>query len=185
MKLRFLSGAFALALSATAAFADGIMVSDPYARTSTMMSKSGAAFMVLMNHTHTDDTLIAARSDVAERVELHTHIADENGVMKMREVEGGIPVAAHGETALERGGLHVMFLGLNRSLEQGDMIDVVLVFEHAGEVAVQIPVDLERQPKHGMTMDHSNMDHSNMDHSTMDHGESHDGHADQDDKPSN
>lgn len=159
---RTLFGAVALALTSTVALADGIMINDPYARASTMMSKSGAAFMGIMNHTGADQTLVAAQSDVAQRVELHTHKEDANGVMRMMEVEGGIPVPAGETVMLQRGGLHVMFLGLTRTLEQGDKIDLTLTFEPGGDVAVTVPVDLERKPMHGGHGSHG----------------SHDGHSD-------
>ncbi|PIE11848.1 MAG: copper-binding protein [Rhodobacterales bacterium] len=171
MKTSLFGAAVALTF-ASVAFADGLSVTDPYARASAMMSTSGAAFMVLHNDTDTDDTLIAARADgVAERIELHTHIEDENGVMQMREVEGGIPVPAHGMTELKRGGLHVMFLGITEPFEQGDMIDLTLVFEHGGEVEIDVPVDLERKEGDMAPMDHSTMNHGEMDHSKMDHGQ--------------
>ncbi|HBS50428.1 MAG TPA: copper-binding protein [Rhodobacteraceae bacterium] len=138
---------FALALPG---FAE-IAVKDPYARVSTMMSKSGAAFMVLENSGDSDDRLVSAASDVAERVELHTHKSDESGVMRMMEVEEGFAIPAGGSHALARGGDHVMFLGLTRSLEHGDTVTVTLTFEQAGDVEVEIPVDLERKPMHGQT----------------------------------
>ena len=127
----------------------GITVSDPYARASTMMSSSGAAFMVIENHTGADDLLVSAASDIAERVELHTHVADANGVMQMIEVPEGFVIPAGGSHALQRGADHVMFLGLTRPLAQGDIIPVTLTFETAGEVVVEVPVDLERKPMHG------------------------------------
>lgn len=145
------------------AFAEGIMVKDAYARASTMMSKSGAAFMVFENMTDNDDRLIAAASDVAERVELHTHLQDANGVMQMVEVKEGFPIPAHGEHALARGGDHVMFLGLNRSLEQGDIVTLTLTFEKAGEMTVEVPVDLERKPMHGAMNPNMNMGGMKMD----------------------
>lgn len=138
---------FALALPG---FAE-IAVKDPYARVSTMMSKSGAAFMVLENSGDSDDRLVSAASDVAERVELHTHKSDESGVMRMMEVEEGFAIPAGGSHALARGGDHVMFLGLTRSLEHGDTVTVTLTFEQTGDVEVEIPVDLERKPMHGQT----------------------------------
>jgi copper(I)-binding protein len=49
--------------------------------------------------------------------------------------------------ALKRGGDHVMFMGLTRSLEHGDMIDLTLTFENAGQVVLTVPIDLERQDK--------------------------------------
>ena len=150
--------AAAAALSfAMPAFAGDIMVEDAYARTSTMMSKSGAAFMVLMNHGDEDDRLVGATSDVAKRVELHTHKEDANGVMQMLKVEEGFPIPAGGMHALARGGDHVMFMGLNRQLEQGDIVTVTLSFEKAGDMTIEVPVDLERKPMHGMKMNHGKM----------------------------
>ncbi|WP_137699411.1 copper chaperone PCu(A)C [Marimonas lutisalis] len=152
--------AVAAASFALPAFAEGIMVNDPYARASSMMSNSGAAFMTIMNHTGAADRLIDAKSDVAERVELHTHQEDANGVMKMIHVEEGFELPEGGMIEMKRGGKHVMFLGITDPFEQGDMIPLTLVFEKAGEVQVEVPVDLERKPMHGQ-MDHSNMNKEN------------------------
>ena len=146
-KTTILAAAAAAMTLAGAALAEGaMMVSDAYARSSTAMSQSGAAFMVLMNRGTEDDRLIGVRSDIAQRVELHTHIEEANGVMKMVHVEEGFAIPAGESHALARGGDHVMFLGLNAPLEQGDMIPLTLVFEKTGEVTIEVPVDLERQP---------------------------------------
>ncbi|MEM8631357.1 MAG: copper chaperone PCu(A)C [Pseudomonadota bacterium] len=121
-----------------------VMVDDAYARVSRPGAPTGAAFMQLMNHGTEEDRLIAAASDVAERVEIHTHLMDANGVARMVEVEDGIAIPAGEAHALARGGDHVMFMGLNRTLETGDEISVTLTFEKAGEVVITIPVDNER-----------------------------------------
>lgn len=146
----------AVAASAFAlpAFAADIMVQDPYARSSAMMATSGAAFMQIMNHGESDDRLIGAASPVAEMVQLHTHKEDENGVMRMLHVEEGFPVAAGETLMLARGGNHVMFMGITEPFEQGDMIPLTLTFEKAGDITVEVPVDLERQPIHGMKHQH-------------------------------
>jgi len=163
LKTTLFAGAAALSFALPAS-ADGIMIHDAYARASAMMSQSGAAFMEIMNQTDTDDRLIAARSDVAQRVELHTHVEDDNGVMRMMEVEEGFAIPAGGGHALARGGDHVMFLGLNQSFEHGDEIAVTLIFEEAGEMTVTIPIDLERNPMRGGAMGdgHGTMNHGNM-----------------------
>ncbi len=133
----------------TAAFADSIIsVEDGYARSSGMNAKAGAAFMVIRNTGDTGDRLVSAQSDVAARVELHTHKIDENGVAKMMQVEEGFAIPAGEAHMLQRGGDHVMFMGIKKPFEQGVKIPVTLVFEHAGEVRVEIPVDLERQDGH-------------------------------------
>lgn len=131
-----------------------IVITDPYARASRPNAPTGAAFMIIENTGETADRLVAASSGVAKRVELHTHIDQGDGVMKMTEIEGGIDIAAGGSHIMQRGGDHVMFMGLNDSLEQGGEVTVTLTFEQAGDVTVTIPVDNERKPKHGQ-MDHS------------------------------
>ncbi|WP_171121917.1 MULTISPECIES: copper chaperone PCu(A)C [unclassified Ruegeria] len=134
----------------TAAWAqDSITVEDAYARSSGKSAKAGAAFMMIQNSGETDDRLIAAESDVAARVELHTHQVDANGVAKMLHVEEGFVIPAGETHMLKRGGDHVMFMGISAPFEQGATVPVTLVFEKAGEIVVDIPVDLERKGDHG------------------------------------
>ena len=129
------------------ALAGSIMVQDPYARASGKSATSGAAFMVLMNHGTDDDRLVSELSEAAKKVELHTHSEDANGVMKMRHLIEGAMIPAGGMHALERGGDHVMFMGLAAPMKQGEEILVTLTFENAGTVAVMVPIDLKRAPK--------------------------------------
>ncbi|MFP4274681.1 MAG: copper chaperone PCu(A)C [Paracoccaceae bacterium] len=149
-----LAAAAAVACFALPALAADIVVEDPYARVSTMMSQSGAAFMVIENTGQTDDHLVAVRSDVAAKTELHTHREDDMGVMRMIHVEEGFALPAGGSIEMVRGGRHVMFLGLEQSLEHGDTVEITLEFREAGDVTVTVPVDLERKPMHGMTHGH-------------------------------
>ena len=106
MKLKTLALSGLICVAAAPMAMAEIVIKDAYARSSGPMAKAGAAFMVIENTGDTADRLIAARADVAKRVELHTHIDDGNGVMKMREVEGGFAVPAGGAATLARGGDH-------------------------------------------------------------------------------
>jgi hypothetical protein len=132
-------------LLAVPTLAQDIEVRDAYARAASPAAKSGAAFMEIVNTGAEDDRLVAAVSDVAARVELHTHV-QEGDVMRMIHVEEGFPLPAGETLTLERGGRHVMFMGLSRPLEHGDTVAVTLDFERAGDMTVEIPVDLERMP---------------------------------------
>ena len=142
LKPILLAGACALAPTLSAA---EMQIDDAYARTSGAMAQSGAAFMEIVNTGAEDDRLVAVSSDVAARVELHTHLMDGD-VMRMVEVEEGFAVPAGARILLERGGKHVMFLGLTRSLATGDAVEVTFTFEGAGDMVVTIPVDNERMP---------------------------------------
>lgn len=123
-----------------------ISIEDAYARGG---PHSGAAFFTIANAGQDDDRLVGVSSDSAERVELHTHLEDENGVIRMRPVEDGFQVPAGGTHALERGGDHVMFMGLAAPFEDGGTVAVTLSFEKAGDMELQIPVDNDRGQGHG------------------------------------
>lgn len=148
-RMKTVLAASAAALLSMPAFAGDIMINDAYARASGMNAKAGAAFFQIMNHGTEDDRLIAAKSDASKRVELHTHKDLGDGVMKMMEVEEGFPIAAGGMHELKRGGDHVMFMGLNAPFVDGETVTVTLVFEKAGEMTVEIPIDLKRNPMAG------------------------------------
>ena len=139
--------AFSLATTPPAFAHDGVHVIDPYARTSGGQGASGAIFFVVDNHQIEDDRLISVASDVAARVEIHTHFEDVNGVMQMRHLVEGLPIPANDETVLGRAGNHVMLLGLTRALKDGDVISLTLTFERSGEAVIDVPVDNARKPE--------------------------------------
>ncbi|SFR56249.1 copper chaperone PCu(A)C [Litoreibacter janthinus] len=153
MSLKLISAALLAATLSTAAFAEDMAfkVTDSYARSASANAQTGAAFITLMNMSGKDDRLISAASPAAKRVELHTHI-ENDGIMRMVHVEEGFPVEAGEMIEMQRGGKHVMMMGLNGALEQGAMVPVTLTFEKAGAMEVMVPVDLERMPKSGHGM---------------------------------
>ena len=140
-------------MAAPALAGEGVVIKDPYARTMGGIGTSGAVFFTVMNPGAEEDRLVNAASDVAEKVELHTHKDDGNGVMQMLHVPEGFVIPAGGEHALARGGDHVMLMGLTREVADGDVISLTLTFEKAGALVVEVPVDNAR--KGGMAMDHS------------------------------
>lgn len=146
---RFALAALVAALPLSAFAGSEITIEDAYARSAGARAMAGAAFFEIHNAGDEDDRLIAAASDVSKRVELHTHIENDAGVMQMVEVEEGFAVPAGGMHALARGGDHVMFMGLNGGWENGDLLTVTLTFEKAGDITVEIPVDLDRKPGMG------------------------------------
>jgi len=114
-----------------------MQIEHPWARASAGPVRNGAAFLVIHNSGDAD-RLVAVAGEVAERVELHTHIM-ENDVMKMRRVEA-IEVPADGMVALQPGGFHIMMLGLALPLEEGGHFPLTLTFEKAGSITVEVAV---------------------------------------------
>lgn len=128
---------------ATPAWAEEIVIENAYARTARPGAPTGAVFMVLRNTGATADRLIAAESPVAELVQLHTH-TETDGVMRMRQIEGGIDLPPGARHELARGGDHVMLMGVTEALKDGDTLPLTLVFEVAGNVVLEVPIDSAR-----------------------------------------
>jgi periplasmic copper chaperone A len=129
----------AIVATATGASASDVMVMNAYARASaTPMAKAGAAYVSVMNHGATADRLVSITTTAAASAELHTTVM-EGDVMKMETV-GSLEVAPMATVEMSPGGLHVMLTGLKAPLKEGEKIELVLSFEKAGEVKVEVPV---------------------------------------------
>jgi hypothetical protein len=72
----------------------------------------------------------------------------------MTHVEA-LEIPAGGTVSLERGGYHVMFMGLTGKLTEGEMHKATLIFEKAGRVEIEFQID---PPMGKGEMDHSTMD---------------------------
>ena len=128
-------------------FKQGDLVIDhPYATPSLAGTRNGSVyFKSLRNRGGQADKLIAAKSTVAERVELHQMQMDGQ-VMRMREVPA-IDLPARSEVNLRHGGAgthHLMLLNLKQPLKDGDRFDLELVFEKAGTRSVNVWVQTPR-----------------------------------------
>ena len=156
-RLQTLLAAAATLIAWPALAHDGVHISDQYARVNGGIGASGAVFLEIENHADVNERLIDASSDIADKVELHTHIASADGVMQMVHVPEGFEIPALQGLSLKRGGHHVMLMGLKKDLKDGDIIHITLVFEHAGKVEIDVPVDNARKPGAMGMMDHSKM----------------------------
>jgi len=64
----------------------------------------------------------------------------DNGVMKMRELAGGLEVKPGQTVALKPGGHHLMLMGLKRGLKEGERFKVQLEFAKSGKTEVEFVV---------------------------------------------
>lgn len=147
-------------LLSTSAFAD-ILIDNPRSRVSAPTVKVGGAFMDITNNGKEDDVLLSASTPRSGKTELHNTVIDENGVMKMREMENGIPIPAGETVVLKPGSLHVMFMDLHEPFQLGQTYPLTLKFKNAGEKTVTVTVkDMppannqhQHQHQHGMKND--------------------------------
>ena len=160
MKQRLATVCMSLILSVPATAGDvgmakvgAVMIHDGWARASIGSAPNSAAYMTLMTQGDAADKLVGAKTQVAETVEIHNHII-EDGIAKMREVKS-IDVKPGEMATLEPGGFHVMLMGLKEPLKDGDLLPLTLIFEHAGEVKLEVPIkDLKGSTKHGESKKH-------------------------------
>lgn len=166
--------AFAAAALTAPLWADMVASGDlhiegPMLRATPPNAPVAGGFVTIHNVGETDDILISAAiaGDVAGMVQLHQMEMSE-GVMKMSEVDGGIPLPAGEVVTLAPGGLHIMLMGLRAPLAAGDTHAVTLTFETAAPVTLDFPV---------LTLSEIR---AAVEAGAMDHGKDHDhgGHAD-------
>jgi copper(I)-binding protein len=127
------------------ALAEGIVIEDGYVRAVPPGQANSAAFMTLTNQSNEDRALLAAETDAAEVVELHTHRM-EDGMMRMRQIDQ-IDLPAGEAVILEPGGLHVMLIGLAQPLTPGDSVELTLGFDDGSQESLTLPV---KRIEHGM-----------------------------------
>lgn len=116
-----------------------VRVVEPWIRETAPKARTAAAYMVLWNRGESADRLVSASTAVAERVEIHTIVADGDR-RSMRPLPDGLALPGQEAQTLEPGGLHLMLLGLKAGLEAGESVDMVMRFEKAGEIHVKVPV---------------------------------------------
>jgi hypothetical protein len=131
-------------LSATSVQAAGytvgpIHITQPWARATPKGASTGAAYMTVTNTGTTPDRFNCVSSDASAKCQIHTMTMD-NGVMKMRPVEGGLEIKAGETVTLRPSSLHVMLIDLRHPLEQGKSVEATLQFSKAGTIEVEFPI---------------------------------------------
>lgn len=136
LKTSLAAGLLAAFAIPSVALADAA-ISNPFARATPPNAKTGAAYAAIASVE--GDRLLAVASPAAEMGQIHD-MKIEDGVAKMREIEGGLEIPAGQTVSLAPGGKHLMLMGLTGPLVEGSDITLILTFEKAGEVEVTAPV---------------------------------------------
>lgn len=103
-----------------------------------------AIYMNVLNGSAEMDTLIGLSSTAAELVELHETYELADDMMGMREAENPV-FPGRAVVTMQPGGLHVMLMQLNRALNEGDEVDLILNFAVAGEISLTAPVQSQNE----------------------------------------
>lgn len=119
----------------TACSGDGILVTQ--ARIGQPTGPNAALYLTASSDGGAD-RLVAADTTVAAAVELHETTMGDDGTMSMGSVDA-FQLPAEEELVLEPGGYHLMLIDADR-LDVGDVVEVTLTWEDAGEMIVEAEV---------------------------------------------
>lgn len=151
---------FAIALSVTGTHADVVSGKPAMKTTGTLTlsniwlrftppgAKVGAGYLTITNNGTKTDRLIAVKSTIAKKNEIHEMAMDKD-IMIMRPVADGITIEPGQSVDLKPGGFHLMLMGLTEPLAEGDIHKLTLVFEIAGDIEIEMPV-LKKASGHQM-----------------------------------
>lgn len=140
---------FTLLLAQTAT-AGELSARDAWVRLMPPVAQSTAAYMTLKNTGDADISIIAVTTDAAATSDFHA-VRMQDGKMIMFPLESVI-VPANGEFSFVPGGFHIMLMGLDKPLDAGDIVNIVLYLADGESLKVQAMVRDMRNAgrQHGM-----------------------------------
>jgi copper(I)-binding protein len=138
--------AVSLALAAGAADAASIKVENAWIAAPPPGATTAAGYLTITNSGPTSDRFTGVATEAAASAEIH-HMSTAGGVMRMRQVKGGVPIGAGATLRLSPNGYHLMLVGLKHPLAAGQHVKATLQFERASPVSVDFAV---RAPAGGM-----------------------------------
>ena len=121
---------------ATADDEEGIEVEDAWIRHPPPGSNA-AAYFELENESDTPRTLVSAKSERAEAVEIHRTVVEDD-VARMEAVES-LEIPADGEVVFEPRGLHLMLIRPT-GLAEGERVEIELGFADGESVVFEAKV---------------------------------------------
>ncbi|WP_100642754.1 copper chaperone PCu(A)C [Alteromonas facilis] len=134
---------------AMASTTPNVEISNPWARATFALATTGAVYFSLNNQGAEDLKLIGASvSDaIANEAQVHDVLMDGD-VMKMRHQKDGVIIKGSSTLEFAPGGKHIMLMGLASGLNEGQTFALVLQFENAPDITIQVPVKADAGNEH-------------------------------------
>ncbi|BES73057.1 copper chaperone PCu(A)C [Marinobacter nanhaiticus D15-8W] len=119
----------------------GIQVDHPWARpTPPVKPINGAAYFTIKNHGDKSVVLEGVSTPVTGMASIH-RTREEAGTMRMDAVEGGLEIPAGGTVRFEPNGYHVMLMGLDEPLKEGESFSLTLEFVHRDDIELDVQIE--------------------------------------------
>ena len=128
----------AFVLTATFAHAQSVTVHDAWVREPMGGRNVTGAFAIVENTGTTPKSIVAASSDISDKVELH-EMKNEGGKMSMSPVKK-MDVPAKGKLELKPGSFHVMLFDVKKKIADGEKISLTFTFDDGSKVTTEAQV---------------------------------------------
>lgn len=112
-----------------------IVVSDAWVKPTIPGTENGAGYFVIENQGTSAVTLVGVKTDVARASEVHQHVMNDEGMMRMRRVPE-LTLAAGEQVTFQPGSYHVMFFGVKNPFKVGSSVAFQLQFADADALDV-------------------------------------------------
>ena len=100
----------------------------------------GMGFFIVRNVGQKADKLLSVSAEIIPKIEIHQNLKSTQSAMQQTE---SLEIPASTEVRLEPGGSHLMLMGLEKPLAEGDHFTVTLQFEQAGKITVDMMVQMK------------------------------------------
>lgn len=144
MKIRHIiafCGLMVSVMSGVTAHADSseVAVENAWSRASIGTARPGVAYMKIVNGGDEPVILTGVRSGIATMSHVHMTSTNAEGVSSMAPAHD-IEIQPGKAFVLEPGGFHVMLMGLNTAMREGESHELTLLFSDGDPVMVEVPI---------------------------------------------
>lgn len=143
-KFLFLVLCLCASLQLSACKQRSIEIENAYAFPVFEAGRNTAAFFTLTNHSRDTFAIIGATSPLSDRVELHTHMMDEDGIMMMRQVDY-LVVESKNTLVLQPSGHHIMLFNIKKKLDEGETFPITLEKRDGSSIEVEVTVKIPQK----------------------------------------
>ncbi len=123
-----------------------ISIKNGWVRAAPAGRKLSAAYFTICNNANNPDRLEKISSPVSATSEMHESRRSADDIVSMVPLKN-IDIENKDSVTLKQGGKHIMLIGLNKPLEEGDEVTLDLYFTDSGKMTVTLPVRENNHPQ--------------------------------------
>ena len=127
-----------LCLPFVAGAGESVVVEGAWSRSTPPGMKMGGVYFQIRNQGDAPDRLLGVKSNVSASATLHETVM-QGGMARMRPM-GPLDLPPGASVAFAPRGRHVMLMGLNGPLVEGERFEITLHLERAGIIAVPVEI---------------------------------------------